>query len=137
MKLKALAFDTGGTVLDWHGGLVAQARRLGAARGVEVDWHAFVNAWRRLAMKGIVGQTQPAFNMDDVHRRTLDEALAQFGLGAWGDAEREAQWRGWHQLDTRAGARCRWCRSRCCPPRWWWTCRAATASTGTPSSPAR
>jgi 2-haloacid dehalogenase len=100
MKLKALAFDTGGTVLDWHGGLVAQSRRLGAAQGVDVDWHAFVNAWRRLAMKGIVGQTQPAFNMDDVHRRTLDEALAQFGLGDWGEAERETLWRTWHQLDT-------------------------------------
>ncbi len=100
MKLKALAFDTGGTVLDWHGGLVAQARRLGATQGVDVDWHAFVNAWRRLAMKGIVGQTQPAFNMDDVHSRTLDEALAQFGLRNWGEAERDAMWRTWHQLDT-------------------------------------
>jgi 2-haloacid dehalogenase len=100
MKLKALAFDTGGTVLDWHGGLVAQARRLGAARGADVDWHAFVNAWRRLAMKDIVGQTQPAFNMDDVHRRTLDDALAQFGLGEWGDAERDTLWRSWHLLDT-------------------------------------
>jgi FMN phosphatase YigB (HAD superfamily) len=27
MSLKALAFDSGGTVLDWHGGLAAQARR--------------------------------------------------------------------------------------------------------------
>lgn len=101
MKLEALAFDTGGTVLDWPGGLVAQARRLGAARGVEVDWHAFVNAWRRLAMKGVVGRTQPAFNVDDAHRRrTLDQALAQFGLRDCSDAERETLWRSWHQLDT-------------------------------------
>ena len=100
MKLEALAFDTGGTVLDWHGGLVAQARRLGVAQGSDVDWHAFVNTWRRLAMKGIVGQVQPPFHMDDVHRRTLDEALAQFGLGGWGAAEREALWRAWHRLDT-------------------------------------
>jgi 2-haloacid dehalogenase len=100
MKLEALTFDTGGTVLDWHGGLVAQARRLGAAQGREVDWNAFVNTWRRLAMKGIVGQIRPPFHMDDVHRRTLDEALAQFGQGAWGSAEREALWRAWHQLDT-------------------------------------
>lgn len=99
MKLEALAFDTGGTVLDWHGGLVAQACQLGAAKGVNVDWHAFVNTWRRLAMKGIVGQLQPVFHMDDMHRRTLDEALAQFGLDAWGEAERDALWRTWHRLD--------------------------------------
>ena len=100
MKLEALSFDTGGTVLDWHGGLVARARQLGSVLGSDVDWHAFVNTWRRLAMKGIVGQIQPAFHMDDVHRRTLDEALAQFGLGAWGAAERGALWCAWHQLDT-------------------------------------
>ena len=27
MDIKALAFDTGGTVLDWHGGLVAALSR--------------------------------------------------------------------------------------------------------------
>jgi 2-haloacid dehalogenase len=47
MQLEALAFDTGGTVLDWHGSLLAQARRRGAAQGTDVDWHAFVNTWRR------------------------------------------------------------------------------------------
>jgi len=31
-------------------------------------------------MKGIVGQVQPAFNMDDVLRSALDEVLANLGL---------------------------------------------------------
>jgi hypothetical protein len=30
--VKALAFDTGGTILDWHSGLVASQRVLRAAR---------------------------------------------------------------------------------------------------------
>jgi 2-haloacid dehalogenase len=51
-------------------------------------------------MKGIVGQTQPAFNMDDVHRRTLDETLAQFGLQAYTAEERDRLWRAWHALDA-------------------------------------
>ena len=59
MKLKALVFDTGGTVLDWHGGLVAQARRLGAARGVELDWHAFVNAWDAIISCEMIGVYKP------------------------------------------------------------------------------
>jgi 2-haloacid dehalogenase len=99
-KLGALVFETGGTALDWHGGLVAQARRLGKARGSGADWYAFVNVWRRLAIKGIVGQVRPAFNMDDVHRRTLDDALAQFGLVDWGETERDVMVRARHRLDT-------------------------------------
>lgn len=31
-------------------------------------------------MAAIVGLNRPTFNMDDVHRRTLDESLTQFGL---------------------------------------------------------
>jgi 2-haloacid dehalogenase len=100
MNLKALAFDTGGTVLDWHGGLVAAMSAVGAAHHLAPDWHEVVNDWRRRALKGIVGQTRPSFNMGDVHRRTLDETLAQFGLDAFNVAERDRIWRSWHALDT-------------------------------------
>ncbi len=100
MNIKALAFDTGGTVLDWHGGLVAAMSAVGAVHHLAPDWHEVVNDWRRRAMKGIVGQTRPSFNMGDVHRRTLDETLAQFGLDAFNVAERDRIWRSWHALDT-------------------------------------
>ena len=100
MNIKVLAFDTGGTVLDWHGGLVASMSAVGAAHQLAPDWHEVVNDWRRRAMKGIVGQAQPSFNMDDVHRRTLDETLAHFGLQAFNDTERDQIWRSWHALDT-------------------------------------
>ncbi len=100
MDIKALTFDTGGTVLDWHGGLVAALERVAARRGAAADWHAVVNDWRRRSMKGIVGQLQPAFNMDDVHRRTLDDSLAQFGLGSFTADDRDEVWRAWHALET-------------------------------------
>jgi 2-haloacid dehalogenase len=67
---------------------------------VSFDWHAVANDWRRRAMKGIVGQTRPAFNMDDVHRSTLDESLAHFGLHAFTPLQRDRLWRAWHELDT-------------------------------------
>ena len=51
-------------------------------------------------MKGIVGQTQPVFNMDDVHRRTLDESLEHFGLQAFSSVERDQPWRTWHARST-------------------------------------
>jgi len=100
MQIKALAFDTGGTVLDWHSGLTAALAALGAARGVQADWHAVANDWRRRSLKGIVGQVQPPFHMDDVHRRTLDETLAHFDLHAFTPDERDALWQAWHSLDA-------------------------------------
>lgn len=104
MDIRALAFDTGGTVLDWHGGLVAALSQVAAVHAVDRDWHAVANDWRRRAMKGIVGHianpAEPGFNMDDVHRRTLDEVLAKHGLGAFTDAERHRIWRAWHELDA-------------------------------------
>ena len=100
MDIKALAFDTGGTVLDWHGGLVGALLALGKTHDLSLDWHAVVNHWRRLAMKGIAGQNRPAFNMDDVHRRTLDETLEHFALQAFTEAQRHRIWRAWHELDA-------------------------------------
>ena len=100
MNIQALAFDTGGTVLDWHGGLVRALRRVGAQYGIERDWHAVANDWRRRTMKNIVGQVRPAFHMDDVHRRVLDETLAEFGMEVLPALERDKLWQHWHQLDA-------------------------------------
>lgn len=104
MDIRALAFDTGGTVLDWHGGLVSALSQVGALHAVSLDWHAVANDWRRRAMKGIVGHivdpARPGLNMDDVHRRTLDDVLAHHGLHAFTEAERHRLWRAWHELDA-------------------------------------
>ena len=35
-------------------------------------------------MKAIVGQVRPSFNMDDVHRTTLDETLTHFAIDSLG-----------------------------------------------------
>lgn len=100
MQIKALTFDTGGTVLDWHGGLVQALSRAGSAHGITLDWHEVANHWRRLAMKAIVGQVRPSFNMDDVHRTTLDETLAHFGMRGLDAKEVHDIWHAWHRLDA-------------------------------------
>ena len=102
MNIRALAFDTGGTVLDWHSGLVRALVNVGARHMMDRDWHAMANDWRRRTMKNIVGQMRPAFHMDDVHRRVLDETLAEFDLEVLTATERDALWRTWHHLDARA-----------------------------------
>ena len=91
-------FDTGGTVLDWHGSIVEELGALQAWNQVSFDRHEFVNEWRRRTMRGIVGQVRPAFHMDDVHLRTLDETITHFRLPALDEAQRHGLWRAWHRL---------------------------------------
>lgn len=98
MKIKALTFDTGGTILDWHGGICSAFQRIGERHGIAQDWHAVTNDYRRVAMKGIVGQVQPAFNMDDMHRTALDDVLSRHGLAAFSAQDRWHIFHAWHEL---------------------------------------
>ncbi len=98
MVYRAIAFDTGGTVLDWHGLIVDELAAFAPWQGLAFDRHEFVNEWRRRTMKGIVGQVRPAFDMDDVHLSALDESIAHFKLPPPDAAQRTQLWRAWHRL---------------------------------------
>lgn len=100
MGIKALTFDTGGTILDWHGGISRALAAAGARQGLSADWAAVTNDYRRRSLQGIVGQVRPGFNFDDVHRRVLDAVLADHGLDALTPEDRDAVWRTWHALDA-------------------------------------
>jgi 2-haloacid dehalogenase len=103
MAIKALTFDTGGTILDWHRGIRGAFAAAGTARGLKADWAAVTNEYRRRSLKGIVNAERPAFNFDDVHRAKLDEVIAEFKLDALTLADRDAIWRTWHALDAWPG----------------------------------
>jgi len=97
--IRILAFDTGGTILDWHAGLVAALGESGVRNGVTRDWHEFANEYRRRALKRMTGTVDPGFNIDDVHRDVLDELIRERGLDVFSAQERDSVWRRWHQLD--------------------------------------
>jgi 2-haloacid dehalogenase len=93
--IRALTFDTGGTILDWHTGIRTALAAAGAKHGLQRDWATLTNEFRRRALKGIVnhGQHVPAtLNFDDVHRDTLDALIAEHGLGALTAQERRGIW---------------------------------------------
>ena len=79
--VKVLAFDTGGTVLDWHAGLTATFAAWGAAQGIEHDWHALANEHRRRSLHRMTNTVDPGFNIDDVRRDVLGELFDEDGLG--------------------------------------------------------
>ncbi|MBT3369675.1 MAG: HAD-IA family hydrolase [Rhodospirillaceae bacterium] len=100
--IKALTFDTGGTILDWHTGISAALAEAGGRHGLERDWAAIANDYRASSLKAMVntGAEAPAtFNIDDVHREQLAEMIKKYDLGAFSEAERAAIWYRWHKLD--------------------------------------
>jgi 2-haloacid dehalogenase len=99
-EIRVLAFDTGGTVLDWHGGIVGALSRLGAQHGVECDWHELANEYRRRSLRRMLGAVKPSFNIDDVHRDILDELLVENGITAFSSDDRRRVAGVWHELDA-------------------------------------
>jgi len=67
-EIKVLAFDIGGTVLDWHAGLTVAMTAWGTAHGVERDWHAVASEHRRRSLRQMTNTVDPRFSIDDVHR---------------------------------------------------------------------
>ncbi len=84
--IRALTFDTGGTILDWHSGFSAALAQAGARHGVDKDWAALTNELRRRslgAMLNLGEHEPPGHNFDDAHRFTLEALLAEEGLAAF------------------------------------------------------
>jgi 2-haloacid dehalogenase len=100
LAVKVPAFDTGGTILDWHSGLVAALGECGRRRGVERAWYEFANEYRCRALRRMVGAVDSAFNIDDVHREVLDGLLAEERIDAFSPEDRRAIIQRWHELET-------------------------------------
>ena len=103
-NVRALCFDTGGTILDWHTGMRTALAAVGAQHGVERDWARLANEFRRRSLKLIVnhGEHAPAtMTFDDAHRDALDQVLADNGLDVFSERERRTLW--W---DTIHGLKC-------------------------------
>jgi hypothetical protein len=45
--VRALVFDTFGTVVDWRNGVAREAERILKPMGHDLDWLAFADAWRK------------------------------------------------------------------------------------------
>ena len=96
--VQALVFDTYGTVVDWRGGVLEAARALGWARGLAVDWDAFLADWdTRPILDHINAGQMPWMTMEGVHRHALGLSLARFGMTGLTDGEIDqlvtARWR--------------------------------------------
>jgi 2-haloacid dehalogenase len=101
-RVKAMVFDVFGTVVDWRGSILAELVALGRAKGIEADWAAFVDDWRRgyrPAMQRVRSGELPWTNIDGLHRIILDEILGKHGITALSEAEIRHLNLVWHRLN--------------------------------------
>src|ERR1019366_9034924 len=99
--VKALVFDTFGTVVDWRGSIIAEGTAWGKAKGITVDWNRFADHWRdgyAPAMDKVRKGQLPWTKLDDLHRMLLEELLKEFGMTGLSDAEKDRWNRVWHRL---------------------------------------
>lgn len=100
--VRAVLFDTFGTVVDWRGGVIAAAAALFGRHGVDVDPEAFADSWYDLyqpSMTPIRDGTRDFVTLDVLHRESVLSVLADRGLAAeFADHEVDALVHAWHEL---------------------------------------
>lgn len=101
--VRAVLFDTFGTVVDWRTGVAREAAAFAAERGQELDAEAFADDWRALyqpALEAIRTGTREFATLDTLHRENLEQVLRRHGF----DPEQldagtlEELNRSWHRL---------------------------------------
>jgi 2-haloacid dehalogenase len=96
-RIKVIAFDVFGTVVDWHGSVTREVD----AMDLGIDPAEFALAWRagyKPAMQQVMDSGEWII-LDQLHRRILDRVLADFGLDSVSEDERQHLNLVWHRLD--------------------------------------
>jgi 2-haloacid dehalogenase len=100
-SVKALVFDTFGTVVDWRSSVAHEVEELAKRKGFSVDAAKFADAWRAgygPSMNRVRTGELPWTKLDDLHRMTLDKILTDFGITQLTDSEKNVLNRAWHRL---------------------------------------
>ena len=102
-EVRALVFDTFGTVVDWRGSIARRMTKAAHAKGIQIDADAFARAWRagyRPGLERVISGERPFTPIDTIHRERLDEILDRFDIaGRFGEPERAEMTLWWHRLD--------------------------------------
>lgn len=103
-SVRALLFDTFGTVVDWRTGVAREVAGFLGRYSLPGDPERFADEWRALyqpAMEVVRRGDRPFARLDVIHRENLVQALRSWGLdpGAFDSAELDQLNRAWHRLD--------------------------------------
>ena len=100
--IKAILFDTFGSVVDWRGSLIAELSSWGANRSIGVDWAALVEAWRGAyapSMQRVRSGELPWTNLDRLQRESIETLAGRHGISGLSDEDFDHLTSAWHRLD--------------------------------------
>ena len=97
-QVRALLFDTFGTLVDWRTGVISQLQRWGAAHDIAADWPGLADAWRRErvpALAAVRAGQRPWANYDELQREIIQGFEYLVGCFRAGNvvSELAQQWR--------------------------------------------
>ncbi len=101
--VKALVFDTFGTLVDWRNGVAREAERILKPMGHDLDWLAFADAWRKEydpSMEEVRSGRRPFVKLDILHREILDRIRPHFKLEKLDEPTLAELNFAWHKLDA-------------------------------------
>jgi 2-haloacid dehalogenase len=112
IEVRAVTFDTYGTLVDWRSSVLDELTAFGATHGLRIDWTVFVDEWKacyRPGMDAVNRGARPWTTVDALYRDRLQELLAARGLGELDDAALDHLAQVWRRLrpwpDVVAGLR--------------------------------
>src|SRR5207247_2882931 len=100
-SVKALVFDTFGTVVDWRSSIIEEGPALAKSKNINVDWALFADRWRAAyapSMDRVRKGELPWTKLDDLHRMSLEALLKEFKIEGLSEAEKDHWNKVWHRL---------------------------------------
>lgn len=102
-EVRAVLFDTFGTVVDWRSGVAAALAEFADRLHIDLDAEPFADLWRteyQPSMEPIRNGTRDFVTLDVLHRESLERLLKRNGLSPSAFAASELEWLtfSWHRL---------------------------------------
>jgi 2-haloacid dehalogenase len=101
IAVRALLFDTFGTVVDWRGGLISRLEGWGKSRGIAADWPKLVDGWRMAYPPSLqrvrTGEREWAV-LDVLQRESLQKLALELGITGLDETAADEMVRMWHEL---------------------------------------
>lgn len=100
--VKAILFDTFGTVVDWRGSMVSEFNDLFKAHDIDINVENFVEDWVNAYSDNMAKLSQDPNNfktVDELNKLALDATLKKHHIyHHFSEQQREHMWLMWHRL---------------------------------------
>ena len=101
VAVRAIVFDTFGTIVDWRGSLIHSLKSFGKEHGLEAPWEQVADRWRAAYQPNMDRVRRGDLEwtvLDELHYMALVELLPEFGIGSLTEPDLRFLTSCWHRL---------------------------------------